>query len=79
MLTTRVKANLLFTYLGNIEEPQQVGHRGVLGVIRGAWEDGVTIAVREHEGLNAHVRAQDDLRIKASTNGTSERVAARGA
>lgn len=57
----------LSTYLGDIEEPQQVGHRGVLGIIGGAGDNGVTITVREHESLHAHVRAQNDLRMKKAS------------
>lgn len=50
------------THLGDVEEPQHVGHSRVLGVECSARERGVSAAVRDHEGLNAHVRAKDDLR-----------------
>lgn len=50
------------TNLRDVEEPEQVGRRRVLGVERGAREDGVPIAAGDHEGLHAHVGAQDDLR-----------------
>ena len=52
-------------YLRDVEEPEKVGRRRVLGVERGARKDGVPVAACDHEGLHAHVRAQDDLRTRA--------------
>lgn len=49
------------THLRDVKQPKQVGRGGVLGVEGGAGEDGVSVAVRDHEGLDAHVRAQDNL------------------
>ena len=52
-------------YLGDVKQPQEVRRGGILGVEGGTREDGVPVPACDHEGLHAHVRAQDDLRTRA--------------
>lgn len=53
--------NAFETHLGYVEEPKQVGRGRVLCVERSAGKDGVSVPVGDHEGLHAHIRAQDNL------------------
>ena len=57
-------------YLGDVKQPQEIRRGRVLGVERCAREDGVPVAACDHEGLHAHVRAQDDLRGPAYVQAT---------
>jgi hypothetical protein len=48
--------------LRDIEEPQEIGHRGIFVVVSNAGIDSVVASVSHHAGFNCHVGAQEDLR-----------------
>ncbi len=56
------EANHEVQHFGGIEDPQEVGKHRVLGIVDIAWCSGVMVTVGKNDGLDSHVRAQNNLK-----------------